>query len=180
MQNFFISWRSSVQKIIHYLCKTTSWIWTSNMDTTFKKICNYSVKFAMPSHKIGGWFLSHELLRKAKKVNLRSLVCRRALGILIEIFKHFHSYDDCALPENFRRRNHPSRKHDYQLIWKEPKDDMRGLQVNFFYFRKIKIWNELRKEIVHFTSIDLIKKKLDDAWKDLSIRFYEQERFIEV
>ena len=37
------------------------------MDTTFEKIYNYSGKYAMPSHKIGGWFPSHELLRKAKK-----------------------------------------------------------------------------------------------------------------
>ena len=28
-------------------------------------------------------------------------------------------------------------------------------------------------------SIDSFKNKLDEAWKDLSIEFYEQERFIE-
>ena len=66
--------------------------------------------------KIGGWFSSHELLRKAKKLNLRSLVYRRALGISIEIFKHFHSYDDSTPPENFRPRYNPSRKHNYQLV----------------------------------------------------------------
>ena len=37
------------------------------MGTTFEKIYNYSGKCAAPSNKIGGWFSSHELLRKAKK-----------------------------------------------------------------------------------------------------------------
>ena len=114
-----------------------------------------------------------------KKLNLPSLVYRRARGDMIEIFKHLHSYDNCTLPENFRPRNRPSTKYDYQLVWKAPKDGMRGLQANFFFFRTIKTWNELPKEIVHAKSIDSFKNKLDEAWKDLPIKFYEQERFIE-
>ena len=31
---------------------------------------------------------------------------------LIQIFKHFHSYDNCTLLENFRPQNRPSIKHD--------------------------------------------------------------------
>ena len=62
-----------------------------------------------------------------KKLNLPSLVYRRARGDMIEILKHFHSYDNCTLPANFRPRNRPSRKHDYQLVWKAPKDAVREL-----------------------------------------------------
>ena len=40
--------------------------------------------------------------KRLKKLNLPSLVYRRARGDMIEIFKHFHSYDNCTLPENFR------------------------------------------------------------------------------
>ena len=83
------------------------------------------------------------------------------------------------LPENFRPRNRPSRKHNYQLVWKAPKDDVRGLQANFIYVRMIKTWNELPKEIVHAKSIDSFKNILDEALEDLPIKFYEQERFIE-
>ena len=74
---------------------------------------------------------------------------------MIEIFKHFLSYDNCKLPENFRSRTRPSRKHNYQLVWKAPKGGVRGLQANFFFFRMIKTWNELPKEIVHAESIQL-------------------------
>ena len=98
---------------------------------------------------------------------------------MIEIFKHFNFYDNCTLPEKFKPRNRPSRKNEYQLVWKVPKDDVRGLQANFFYFQTTKTRNELPKEIVHAKSIDLFKNKLHEAWKDLPIKFYEQERFIE-
>ena len=72
-----------------------------------------------------------------KKLNLPSLVYRGARGDMIEILKHFHSYDNCTLPANFRPRNRPSRKHNYQLVWKAPKDGVRGLQAIFFFFRTI-------------------------------------------
>ena len=149
------------------------------MDTTFEKIYNYSRKCAMPSHKIGGWSSSHELLRKAKKPNLPSLVYRTPRSDMIKIFKHFYFYDNCILPENFRPRNRPSRKHDYQLVWKAPKDCVRVLQANFFYFQTIKTWNELPNQIINVKSIDSFKNELDEAWKELPIKFYEQEQFIE-
>ena len=91
-----------------------------------KKIYNYSGKCATLSDKICGWFSSHELLRKAEKLNLPPLVYRRACGDMIEIFRHFHSYNNCSLPENIRPQNRPSRKHDYQLVWKAPKDGVSG------------------------------------------------------
>ena len=84
------------------------------------------------------------------------------------------------LTENFRPRSRPNRKHGYQMVRKASKDGVRGLQANFFYFRKIKTWNGFPKEIVHAKSIDAFKNKLDEEWKDLLIKFDEQERFIEV
>ena len=79
---------------------------------------------------------------------------------MIEIFQHFYSYDSYTLPENFRPRNRPNRKNDYQLVWKALKDGVRELQTNFFYFQTIKTWNELPKEMVHAKSIDLFKNNL--------------------
>ena len=130
----------------------------------------------MPSHKIGGWFSSHELLRKEKKTESTIVGLQETSKRYDRNFKHFHSYDKCTLLQNFRPQNCPSRKHDYQLIWKVPKDGVRGLQANFFYFWTIKTRNELLKEFVHAKSF---KNKLDKAWKDLPIKFYEQQRFIE-
>ena len=117
---------------------------------------------------------------RLKKLNLSSLVYRRARGNMIEIFKHLHSFDNCTLLENFRPQNRPSRKHDYQLVWKAPKDRVLSLwlQENVFYYRVIKTWNELTKEIVYVKSMDLFKNKLDEVWQDLPIKIYEQELFM--
>ena len=108
-----------------------------------------------------------KMVERLKKLNLPSLIYRRVRGDMIDIFKHFYSHDNCTLPENFRPGNRPSGKHDYRLVWKAPKDGVRQLQADFFYFRTIKTWNELPKEIVHAKSIDSFKNKLDDEWKDL-------------
>ena len=99
------------------------------MDTTFEKIYSYSGKCAT---KLVDGFHHMSCLERLKKLNLPSLVYRRSRGDMTEIFKHFHSYDNCTLSENFRPRNCPSRKRDYQLVWKAPKDGVRGLQANFF------------------------------------------------
>ena len=49
----------------------------------------------------------------------------------------------------------------------------------FYLLLKDQIKNELPKEIVHAKSINSFENKLDEAWKDLPIKLYEQERFIE-
>ena len=67
-----------------------------------KKIFNYSGKCTTPSHKLVDGFHHMSYSERLKKLNLPSLVYKRARRDMIEIFKHFHSYDNCALPENFR------------------------------------------------------------------------------
>ena len=125
-------WRYYYEGIIHYLRKTTSWIWTSNMDTTFKKYITILENVQRRATKLVDGFHHISYSERLKKLNLPSLVYRRARGDMIEIFKHFHSYDNCTLPEHFGPRNRPSRKRDYQLVWKAPKNGVRGLQANFF------------------------------------------------
>lgn len=75
-------------------------------DTTLEKIYNYSRKCATPSRKIRGWFPSIELFKKVK--NTESTIVGLQERSRQEIFKHFHSYDNCTLSENFRPRNCPS------------------------------------------------------------------------
>ena len=64
---------------------------------------------------------------RLRKLELPTLVYRRARGDMIEVFKHLHTYDHDTLPKHFQLRKHGSRKHDYQLVWNKPKDGMRGL-----------------------------------------------------
>ena len=111
---------------------------------------------------------------RLKKLDLPSLVYRRARGDMIEVFKHFHFYDKHTLAERFTPRFRSSRRHDYQLLRKASKDGIRGPQTNSFYFRTVKTWNELPKEVVHAIDVNEFKKQLDQAWNKLPIKFYEQ------
>ena len=140
--------------------------------TPHSKKYNYSGKCATPSHKIDEWFSAHELLRKAKKLNLPSLVYRRARGAMAEIctptiiVRYLKISDlETVLVQNTTTNwygKHP------KMTW----------EANFFYFQTIKTWNALPKEIAHTMSINSFKNKLDEAWKHLPIKFYEQERFL--
>ena len=60
--------------------------------------------------------------KRLKKLDLPTLAYRRARGDMIELFKHFHAYDKATLPQSFQPRNRISRIHNFQLLWKVPKD----------------------------------------------------------
>ena len=65
---------------------------------------------------------------RLKRLNLPTLAFRRQRGEMIEIFKHYHTYDRKTLCPSFHPRTYPSRQHNFQLIRKRPKDGKRGLQ----------------------------------------------------
>ena len=84
---------------------------------------------------------------------------------MIEVYKHFHTYDQDLLPDDFQKQSYGMSKHAYQLVWKKAKDGVRGKQANSFYFRIIKMWNYLPAETVDANTINSFKNRLDDAWK---------------
>ena len=101
---------------------------------------------------------------RLKRLDLPTLVYRRERGDMIEIFKHFHTYDKNIISPNFRRKMRDSRKHKFQLVENKPSDGVRGIQYNSFYFRTNRTWNELPRNVVDATTMDDFKKELDDAW----------------
>ena len=71
---------------------------------------------------------------RLKKLDLPTLVYRRARGDMIEVSKHIHTCGRQTLPHHIRRQNRPSRIHDHQFIIIRSKDRARGLQTNSFYY----------------------------------------------
>ena len=108
---------------------------------------------------------------RLRKLELPTLVYRRARGDMIELWKHFHTYDKVTLSRNFRPQNRISRKHDLQLVWNKPKDGIRGLQANSFYYRTISTWNNLPKDAAHARTINSFKYQLDKAWTNNPIKY---------
>ena len=107
-----------------------------------------------------------EYPERLKKLELPTLVYRRKRGDMIELWKHFHTYDQTTISHHFRLQTRPSRKHEYQLQWNKPKDGIRGLQTNSFYFRTIYSWNKLPEEVVNSKDINSFKNELDKAWRN--------------
>ena len=98
---------------------------------------------------------------------------------MIEIFKHFHSYENCTLLKISDLENVLVENTTTNCYGKHPKMARVDSKQTFSTSERSKTWNELPKKIVHAKSIDSFKNKIDEAWKDLPVKFYEQERFIE-
>ena len=108
---------------------------------------------------------------RLKKLDLPTLQYRRERGDMIEVWKHFHTYDKATLSSNFRPIPRESRRHNFQLVRIIPKDGIRGKQRNSFYFRVPNTWNELPQHVVNAKTINSFKNRLDAAWEDKPIKF---------
>ena len=72
----------------------------------------------------------------------------------------------------------PRRDHSFE---ERPfaKDGLRGTQTNSFYFRSVKQWNELPREVVESPSVTVFKKEIDLALNTRNLNYCKQERFAE-
>lgn len=110
-------------------------------------------------------------------LDLPTLAFRRFRGDMIEIFKHFHTYDRKSLSNYFRPISEPGRRHKFQLERNFTKDGVSGTLHNSFYFRAIKTWNELPRAVVESDDLDSFKIRLDEHWLNHQLRFnYEYKQ----
>ena len=112
-------------------------VWAPHLSKHINMIVNVQIRATKLVDGLGGL----DYTKRLKKLDLPTLPYRRARGDKIELFKHFHAYDKATLPLSFQPRNRISRKHNFQLVRKLPKDGTRGLQANSFYYRTTQIWN---------------------------------------
>ena len=118
---------------------------------------NTIVKVQMRATKLVDGLSDLDCEGRLRKLDLPTLVYRRSRGDMIELWKHFHAYDSSTLSHLFQPHDRTIRIHNYQLIWNEPKDGLRGLQANSFYYRTINTWNHLPKDVVSAKDIDNFK-----------------------
>ena len=101
---------------------------------------------------------------RLQMLNLPTLAHRRERGDMIEVWKHFHTYDRCTLSKAFRPRHRVIRRHNFQLFNNKSKDGVRGPQRNSFYHRVVDVWNQLPKNVAESKDIDDFKNNLDEYW----------------
>ena len=89
----------------------------------------------------------------------------------MEIFKDFYAYDKYVIITPFQTGKRISRKYNFQLVQNMPRDGVRGLQSNSFYYRNVKTWNNLPKGVADAKDINNFKQKLDEVWKDKPTKY---------
>ena len=114
---------------------------------------------------------------RLRKINIPTLVHRRRRGDMIEMFKHFKSYDKGTLSPTFKPKNRPSRQHKLQVHQPHSNDGLRGLQSNSFYHRAPPIWNNLPKDVVEVENINAFKKALDKYWEKDPSKFDHLQQY---
>ena len=114
---------------------------------------------------------------RLEKLDLPTLAYRRLRGDLIEMYKHVKTYDTSIVSTTFQRRFRPSRKHNFQLHEPVPKDGIRGVQTNSFYFRVPKTWNNLPRKVVDASNLDQFKSRFDACLKNQAIKLDHRATF---
>ena len=124
-----------------------------------------------------------EYPERLRRLNLPTLVHRRTRGAMIELYKHFNNYTRETLSTSFQPRQRCTRAHNLQLLKRVPKDGVRGLQANPFYFSHARRWNNLPRDVVNAPSLNSFKNQLDGHWADIDEpTIYDRsqkERFVE-
>ena len=69
-----------------------------------------------------------EYTERLQKLDLPTLAYRRKRGDMIQVWKHFNTYEKSTLSPNFRPNPRTNRKHPYQLTWNRSKDGAHGVK----------------------------------------------------
>ena len=112
-----------------------------------------------------------EYPERLERLNLPTLIFRRRRGDIIEMYKHFHTYDKSTLAPSFQPRVRLSRQHRFQLHVPPTKDGTNGAQSNFFFQRTAKVWNTLPRYVVEAKDVNEFKKRLDEFWSNDSMKY---------
>ena len=149
-------------------------VWSPHLSRNIDALENVQVR----ATKIVDGISKLSYAERQKRLDLPTLVYRRRRGDIIELYKHFHRYDESILAPSFQPKDRPSRKHRFQLHLPPAKDGKNGAQSNFFFQRTTKIWNDLHKH-VEAHDVNEFKKRLDEAWCHHPLKFNHKAREVE-
>ena len=141
-------------------------VWSPHLAKHVNMIENVQIRATKLVDNIG----SLDYGERLKALELPSLTYRRKRGDMIEIYKHFNSYDIQALSPSFQPRDRTTRGNTLKLTERIPRDGCRGLQMNSFYHRTTRTWNELPDHVVSAKTIDTFKNRLDQHWEEMKYK----------
>ena len=136
-------------------------VWSPHLARNIDALENVQMRATKLVHGLHNLDYSERL----KRLDLPTLVYRRRRRDVIEMYKHFHTYDKCTLAPSFKPIEQLSRKHWFQLHTPQTKDGTNGPQSNFFFQRTTEIWNNLPENVVEAQDVNNFKNRLDKVWK---------------
>ena len=142
-------------------------VWSPHLKKNIDAIENVQIR----ATKLVDGLSELDYSERLKKLDLPTLAFRRRRGDIIEFYKHFHAYDKSTLAPSFKPKDRTSLQHRFQLHIPPMKDGPRGVQTNFFFQRTTKLWNNLPEHVVEAESVNTLKNRLDDHWKDDPLKF---------
>ena len=156
-------------------------VWSPHLRKHIKMLENVQIR----ATKLVDGMKNLEYTERLKELKLPTLLHRRERGDMIQVWKHFNTYDQSTLSTNFKICPRTNRKHCYQITWNRPKDGAHGVQTNSFYFRTANKWNNLPTKVVEAKNINTFKSRLDEAWVNHPTKYtideqYDQDKFLEV
>ena len=104
---------------------------------------------------------------RLKKLNLPTLVYRRARGDMIETFKIFNKYDSTVVP-HLHCNTSNTRGHAHKLFKLRANKNTRK---NFFKLRICNLWNSLPSYVIESKDIVQFEKRLDIRWQNSEFKF---------
>jgi hypothetical protein len=101
---------------------------------------------------------------RIRRLGLPSLRYRRLRGDIIEVYKYIHGTNKVAnSPLELEDTLRTTRGHSLKLKKHRCKT---GLRQNFFTQRVVNTWNGLPEEIVRAPTLNTLKNRLDNYYKD--------------
>lgn len=105
---------------------------------------------------------------RLKKMDLPTLVYRRARGDMIEMYKMVQGlYDEEVVPR-WERREGTTRGHDWKLYKRRATTKVRS---HYFMYRVVETWNSLPASVVDAPTIYTFERRLDNYWRDQEFKF---------
>ena len=86
-------------------------VWSPHLARNIDAIENVQIR----ATKLGDGLSELSYSEKLKRLNLPTLTFRRRRRDVIELYKHFHTYDKSTLAPSFKPRERTSRQHRFQL-----------------------------------------------------------------
>ena len=142
-------------------------VWSPNS----RKYINMLENVQIRATKLVDGLSKMEYPERLKRLDLPTLLFRRLRGDMIELFKHFKSYDINTITSSFHPKERSLRSHKFQLHERRAIDGVRGFHNKSFYHRTIKTWNRLPSWVVDSKNINSFKNNLDAFWKHNSVKF---------